>query len=164
MPPSPTYYRITCVCLGNICRSPMAESVLRQKLAAAGLDGRVEVDSAGTAGYHEGSDADPRALAALADGGYRLQHTARQFHPDWLTTSQLILVMDADNLSDVRVLARQHGVAADHVRLLRSFDPDAGPDADVPDPYYGGPDGFAHVLHLIERAADGIVAYVRAQL
>lgn len=155
-------YRVTCVCLGNICRSPMAEAVLRQRFSDAGLP--VEVDSAGTAAYHAGADADPRALAALAAGGYRLRHTARRFHPDWLTTSRLVLVMDADNLADIRVLARRHGVDAGHVRLLRSFDPDAGGDADVPDPYYGGDDGFAHVLHLVERAADGVVAHVRAEL
>ncbi len=155
-------YRITCVCLGNICRSPMAEAVLRERFAAAGLD--VEVDSAGTGAWHVGNDADPRALATLAAAGYDLSHSARRFEPEWLEGSQLVLAMDRDNYEALLALADRHDVPAEHVRLLRSFDPGAAPTAEVPDPYYGGRDGFTDVLRLIEQAADGVVDHVRAEL
>lgn len=157
-------YRITCVCLGNICRSPMAEAVLRDRIEAAGLSDAVEVDSAGTGHFHIGHDADPRALATLKSAGYDLRHAARQFEAHWLERSDLILAMDSANLAALRTVAQHHGVAADHVRLFRSFDPEAEPDAEVPDPYYGGDEGFLDVLHLIERASDGIVGHVRQEL
>lgn len=157
-------YRITCVCLGNICRSPMAEAVLRDRIERAGMSDAVAVDSAGTGHWHIGHDADPRALATLSAAGYDLRHAARQFEPHWLERSDLILAMDRQNLSDLRTIARRHGVAADHVRLFRSFDPAAEPDPEVPDPYYGGDDGFTDVLELVERASDGIVVHLRQEL
>ena len=157
-------YVITCVCLGNICRSPMAEAVLRQRFSDAGLGDDVVVDSAGTGAWHVGNDADPRTLATLAAAGYDLSHAARKFEPEWLERSQLILAMDRDNHEALLALAERHDVPAEHVRLLRSFDPAAGPDAEVPDPYYGGRDGFTDVLHMIESAADGVVAHVRSEL
>ena len=111
-----------------------------------------------------GDDADPRALATLRAAGYDLSHSARRFEPEWLERSQLILAMDRDNYDALLLLAERHDVAPEHVRLLRSFDPSAGPGAEVPDPYYGGPDGFADVLAMIERAAQGVVAYVTEDL
>jgi protein-tyrosine phosphatase len=157
-------YRITCVCLGNICRSPMAEVVLRERFAAAGLAGTVAVDSAGTGRWHVGSDADRRARATLEDAGYSFSHSARQFEPDWLTGSNLILAMDQANLTDLVNLAATYSVDREHIRLLRSFDPSSPPGAEVPDPYYGGPSGFGEVLAMIERAADGVVVHVTAEL
>ncbi len=157
-------YRITCVCLGNICRSPMAEAVLRQRLESAGLAHDVVVDSAGTGGLHAGDDADPRARATLTAAGYDLSHSARRFEPGWLESSHLILAMDTDNYDALLELAERHDMPADHIRLLRSFDPAAAPGAEVPDPYYGGADGFDDVLAMIERAADGVLAHVRAGL
>jgi protein-tyrosine phosphatase len=144
--------RIAVVCLGNICRSPMAHVVLEQRLEYAGLD--VEVVSAGTAGYHVGRPMDRRAAAALRAAGYDpSRHRARQFTPDWFEECDLVLAMDDDNLVDLQRLAGPHG---SKLRMFRSFDP-AGP-GDVPDPYYGEADGFRVVLAIVERTADVIVA------
>lgn len=151
------------VCLGNICRSPMAEAVLRAKLAEAGLGERVAVESSGTAGWHEGSDADPRARATLADHGYPLQHRARRFRGEWFDSMDLILAMDRANSEDLAFLAEEVGVDAGQLRLLRSFDAQADA-ADVPDPYYGGNEGFVDVLRMVEAAADGVVEHVAEQL
>ncbi|HSK54065.1 MAG TPA: low molecular weight protein-tyrosine-phosphatase [Jiangellales bacterium] len=153
-------FRVVLVCLGNICRSPMAEAVLRDRVAAAGLAGRVTVESAGTADYHVGSGADSRALAALEARGYDgSEHRARQFRRDWFTRADLVLALDDDNLAALVALDPE-AAARGELRLLRSYDPHAVREGDleVPDPYYGGPDGFRHVLDLVERAADGLVA------
>ena len=153
-------FRVVLVCLGNICRSPMAEAVLRDRVAAAGLADRVNVESAGTAGYHVGSSADPRALAALQARGYGgTEHRARRFGPDWFGRADLVLALDDDNLATLAALDPGAAARGD-LRLFRSYDPDAVREGDleVPDPYYGGADGFEHVLDLVERAADGLVA------
>jgi protein-tyrosine phosphatase len=150
-------YRICLVCLGNICRSPMAEAVLRAKLKEAGLGDAVRVDSAGLGGWHVGDDADRRALAALAQRGYQLRHAARQFDAAWFAERDLILALDRSNLSALRRLAPD-AATADRIRLLRSYDPEAGDDLDVPDPYHGGADGFEHALDLVERACARLVA------
>ncbi len=142
----------------------MAEAVLGKGFDDAGLSGDVVVDSAGTGAWHVGDDADPRALATLRAAGYDLSHAARRFQPEWLERSQLILAMDRDNYQSLLELAERHNVPAEHVRMLRSFDPDAGAGAEVPDPYYGGHDGFRDVLAMIERASAGVVAHVRAEL
>ena len=165
-PYRPIPYRVVLVCLGNICRSPMAEAVLRDRVEAAGLADRVSVESAGTAGYHVGSGADPRARTALAARGYDgSAHRARQFGPDWFERADLVLALDEANLADLATLDRT-AQRTGSLRLLRSYDPDAarGGDLEVPDPYYGGDEGFDHVLDLVERAADGLVAELAAAL
>ena len=138
----------------------MAESVLRDRLDAAGLADRVIVESAGTSGWHEGEDADPRARHTLERSGYSLTHSARQFRPDWFTRTDLVLAMDGDNLDDLTELAAKNGTHNPDIRLFRSFDETAEPEAVVPDPYYGGHRGFEVVLAMIERAADGVTEYV----
>jgi len=144
--------RIAVVCLGNICRSPMADVVLEQRLRDAGLD--VEVVSAGTAGYHVGAPMDRRAAATLRAAGYDpSRHRAKRFSGDWFQECDLVLAMDDDNHADLLRLAGPHG---DRLRMFRSFDP-AGP-GDVPDPYYGGDESFVEVLAMVERTADAIVA------
>lgn len=158
-----TAYRIMTVCLGNICRSPMAEAVLRRKVAEAGLSEAVSVESSGTAGWHAGHDADPRARATLQEHGYPLRHRARQFQRDWFDELDLILAMDQSNYDDLRAMAAQAGAHAGRVHLLRSFD-GAAPGIEVPDPYYGGPEGFVEVLQMVESASDGVVAHVQEQL
>ena len=153
-------YRVCLVCLGNICRSPMAESVLRAELAAAGLDGAVVVDSAGTGDWHVGDAMDPGARAALArrghDGSDPESHRARQFQPSWLRERDLILAMDARNLADLRRMAGAED--ADRIRLFG----DVGgltetSSGDIPAPWGGGPDEFGHVLDLLGAAAPVIV-------
>jgi protein-tyrosine phosphatase len=142
------------VCMGNICRSPMAESVLRHELEQAGLD-HVSVHSAGTGSWHVGDPMDRRAKAALERRGYGTEHTARQFESSWFDQYHLVVALDRDNQRDLRKLAptRRHD---DNVRLLLEFDPDAE-TLDVPDPYYGAAADFDEVLRQIEQACQGLV-------
>jgi protein-tyrosine phosphatase len=150
--PSGTPYRIAFVCLGNICRSPMADVILTSLVDAAGLASKVSVSSCGTGGWHVGEPMDPRAATALLAEGYDPSlHRAQQFGPDWLE-QDLVLAMDTQNLHDITGGAG----GSVHVRMFRSFDPRVGPDAtpeeqDVPDPYYGGEEGFAAVVGMVER-------------
>ncbi|MFD5340178.1 low molecular weight protein-tyrosine-phosphatase [Streptomyces hawaiiensis] len=153
-------YRVCFVCTGNICRSPMAEIVFRARVAEAGLDGLVEVDSAGTGGWHEGDGADPRTVAVLEDNGYAGGHTARRFQSSWFSRLDLVIALDSGHLGALRRLAPTEQ-DAEKVRLLRSYDPAAGDDLDVPDPYYGGLDGFEECLEMVEAASIGLLAAVR---
>ena len=159
-------YRICLVCLGNICRSPMAETVLRAELASAGLDGLVVVDSAGTGDWHVGDGMDPGARAALAtrghDGAGPKAHRARQFQPSWLSRRDLILAMDRRNVADLRRMAQ--GRDTDRIALFGEVGglTEAG-DGDIPDPWGGGPDEFGHVLDLLGAAAP-VIAGQLAQL
>jgi protein-tyrosine phosphatase len=154
-------YRIALVCLGNICRSPIADVVVNARVAEAGLADRIEVTSCGTGTWHIGEAMDPRAAAVLTASGYDAsRHQARLFGADW-HDHDLILVMDQANLADVRaeLPADRH----DRVRLFRSYDPEvdgtaeAGRVPEVPDPYYGGPEGFDEVLAIVERTAHELV-------
>ncbi|NJP53147.1 low molecular weight phosphotyrosine protein phosphatase [Streptomyces sp. SBST2-5] len=156
-------YRVCFVCTGNICRSPMAESVFRARVAEAGLDGLIEVDSAGTGGWHEGDGADPRTVAVLEENGYDSVHTARQFDPAWFSRLDLVIALDSSHLKALRRLAPTER-DADKVRLLRSYDTAAGDDLDVPDPYYGDTDGFEACLEMVEAAAGHLLAAVREQV
>lgn len=149
-PREPGRYRIALVCLGNICRSPTAHVVLEDRLAAAGLDDRVEVASSGTGGWHVGNRMDERAAATLTSAGYDpSRHRARQYDGTWPGAYDLVLVMDEQNLSDV-------GGRTERLGLFRDLDP-VDPGAEVPDPYYGGPDGFGEVLAMVERTSEAIV-------
>jgi protein-tyrosine phosphatase len=149
-------YRVCLVCLGNICRSPMAETVLRAELTAAGLAGAVVVDSAGTGDWHVGDAMDPGAREALASRGHDgSAHRARQFQPSWLSRYDLILAMDARNLADLRRMAQ--GQDPDRIRLFGEAG-GLGETSDIPDPWGGGPDEFGHVLDLLGAAAPVIAA------
>ncbi|WP_312855859.1 low molecular weight protein-tyrosine-phosphatase [Nocardioides stalactiti] len=162
LPPArePGRYRVALVCLGNICRSPMADVVLTDRVRSAGLDDRVEVVSSGTGDWHVGHPMDRRAAAILTGEGYDASaHRAQQVQASWLTDCDLVLAMDQDNLRDLRSLAG--GTAdPDRVRLFGDFDP-LEPGAEVPDPYYGGTDGFQVVLAMVERTCDVLVAAIR---
>jgi protein-tyrosine phosphatase len=146
--------RVLAVCLGNICRSPAAEAAIIEASAHAGVD--VEADSAGTGAYHIGERPDPRMRTAASAVGLHVDGAARQFHPADFERFDLIVVMDRSNLQNVLAQAPDE-LSAAKVRLFRSFDPEAE-DLDVPDPYYGGPDGFAEVIAMVRRAAAGLVA------
>ena len=138
----------------------MAETVLRAELDAAGLDGKVVVDSAGTGDWHVGDAMDPDARAALARRGYDgSAHRARQFQPSWLAGRDLILAMDARNLADLRRMARDED--RDRIRLFGEVGglTEAG-GGDIPDPWGGGPEEFGHVLDLLRTAAPVIAARV----
>ena len=159
-----TPYRVCLVCLGNICRSPMAETVLRAALQAAGLDGAVVVDSAGTGDWHIGEPMNAAARAALTSRGYDgSAHRARQIGRSWLSERDLFLAMDARNLADLR---RPAG-AGDRARI-RLFGEVGGltdvDGAEIPDPYGGSAADFGYVLDLLGRAAPviaGRLAQVR---
>lgn len=157
-PFDPKVWRVLFVCMGNICRSPTAEAVARAKLRKAGIDAWVKVDSAGTHGYHIGSPPDPRAVTHAAERGYDLSVLrGRQVGAADYSTFDLILAMDWDNLALLEeTCPPQH---KRKLRLLMEFAPDAGSTI-VPDPYYGGPQGFEHTLNLIEAACEGLVAYL----
>lgn len=155
-------YRVTFVCTGNICRSPMAEHVLRRHVEDEGLPALV--DSSGTGGWHAGDPADHRTVRTLRRHGFTSDHTARKFHRGWFDDYDLVIALDAGHLRELTALARDDRDRA-KIRLLRSFDPSAvSGDLDVPDPYYEDDEAFEHVMDLIERAAPGILEEIRRGL
>ncbi|TIC84995.1 low molecular weight phosphotyrosine protein phosphatase [Nocardioides sp. GY 10113] len=160
VPRTPGGYQVALVCLGNICRSPMADVVLSARVADAGLDGAVAVVSAGTGDWHVGDGMDRRAAALLTAEGYDpTAHRAQQVAVAWFDTFDLVLAMDEANLADLYELDRAGEATSDgRVRLFRDFDPE-GP-GEVPDPYYGGDAGFRNVLAIVERTADALVAAI----
>jgi protein-tyrosine phosphatase len=155
--------RILFVCLGNICRSPTAEGVMRALVREAGLQESIELDSAGTGGWHVGSPPDERATETALARGIALEGAARQVRREDFEDFDLILAMDRSNLDDLRGIAPDEE-ARGKVRLLREFDSaSAGQrDLDVPDPYYGGEDGFGTVFALVQAACEGLLGEIRA--
>jgi len=153
------------VCLGNICRSPTAEGVMAHLLHEMGLEGQIEIDSAGIGGWHVGSAPDTRATGAAECRGVTLEGAARQVTADDFAGFDLLLAMDRQNAADLHELAPDDQ-ARRKVRLLREFDPEAvaAGELDVPDPYYGGADGFEDVLDLVTRACQGLLAELRPNL
>lgn len=148
------------VCTGNICRSPMAEVIVRDALEREGLADQVNVTSSGIGGWHVGNPADERAVQELRDHGYDgSRHRASQFGGDRFD-ADLLIALDTGHVSEL--VAR--GVPEERVRLLRSFDPESPDQASVADPYYGGPEGFTTTRTQIEAATPGIVSWVREQL
>lgn len=151
--------RVCFVCLGNICRSPTAEGVMLHLVAEAGRADAFEIDSAGTAAYHEGERPDRRSLATARARGVELPGRARQFRREDFARFDHVLAMDRENLRELSRLAPDDAARA-KVALLRSFDPASPPGAEVPDPYYGGPDGFALVFEICMAACRGFLAHV----
>lgn len=149
------------VCLGNICRSPAAEAVFISHLASEGLAGRFVVDSAGTIGYHAGHPADGRMRDAGDARGHALNSVARQVTRADFDRFDLLVAMDESNLEDLL----EAGAVPDRTRLLGTFlpgyDDDISTPEEVPDPYYGGADGFEHVLDMLEAAAPGVLEALR---
>jgi protein-tyrosine phosphatase len=159
--------RVCFVCSGNICRSPIAEVVLRELARRAGAQALVLADSAGTGDWHVGGRADPRALRALAAAGYDgSAHRVRQFDPRWFAERDLIVALDRGHERTLRSWA---GAAErDKIRLLRGFDPGlragtAPAECDVADPYYGADAGFTAVLRQVESACEGLLAHLLEQ-
>lgn len=155
--------RILFICMGNICRSPTAEGVFRRLVADEGEAGWIEIDSAGTHDYHVGEPPDARAQSAAKRRGIDLAGLrARLLEPEDFERFDLLLVMDETNRRDALAIARtMAGAPVDRLRLFLEYAPEAGV-REVPDPYYGGPAGFEHVLDLVEAASRGLLAELRA--
>lgn len=153
-------YAVAIVCLGNICRSPIADVVLREHLAEAGLDDRVAVASFGTGGWHEGERMDPRSADVLAAAGYDgSDHRAHQVTAAHAGRFDVVLGMDTTNVADLHHLMPDD---ADRVLLFRDLDPSG--TGDVPDPYAGGPEGFTSTLAVVERTSAALVRELAALL
>lgn len=156
MSATPQPYRLLFVCMGNICRSPAAEGIMRKRVADAGLDAAVEIDSAGTGGWHEGEPADARMRKHGLRRGYSFDSIARQVQTRDFRDFDLILIMDQQNLRDIRPFAPD-AEAMKKVRLFTDFAEDRRETA-VPDPYYGGDQGFEHVLDILENGCDHLLS------
>ncbi|HEX8696110.1 MAG TPA: low molecular weight protein-tyrosine-phosphatase [Longimicrobium sp.] len=153
--------RVLFVCLGNICRSPLAEAVFRHEVEKRGLAESFEIDSAGTSGWHIGEPPDRRSTETARRRGVELTGKSRKVAPDDLRRFDYVVAMDTDNLEVVRSLqAATRGTAKVH--LLREFEP-AADALDVPDPYYGGPRGFEDVHDIVERACAGLLDHILAE-
>lgn len=178
--------RVLFVCLGNICRSPMAEAIFNDKIAKKGLSHLFEADSAGTANYHTGKPADKRTIDTVERMGIKITHTARQVTTPDLSRYEYILAMDAENMEMLNALAEADKVLGGHIYLMRDFEPGAQPhnttnenqpytnvdpltdntrdeltpNLSVPDPYYGGDEGFQEVFHILERSIENFIDFV----
>lgn len=146
------------VCMGNICRSPIAQGVLEEAIRAEGLEAEISVDSAGTGAWHVGEPPDARAQESAERRGYKLDaQRARRLDPEDCERFDYILTMDEENYRRVSALCHRPGA---EVRPLLDYAPDS-PVREVPDPYYGGPEGFERVLDLVESAAKGLLDDIR---
>ncbi|MES1930088.1 protein-tyrosine-phosphatase [Salinisphaera dokdonensis CL-ES53] len=152
------------VCLGNICRSPSAHGVFRKAVAEAGLGDRVSIESAGTGDWHIGKAPDRRATAAAASRGIDVTDLrAQQVTPADLNRFDYVLAMDADNLADLERMAPATGQVRAYVALFGAYSANYR-NAPVPDPYFGGDQGFEHVLDMIEDASAGLLEEIKARL
>ena len=156
--PERTARRILFICMGNICRSPMAEGIFLHKVRARGIHDDFEVDSAGTGGWHAGDPPDHRSIEVAHENGVRLVSRARQVDREDFNSYDLLICMDEEN---ARELARM-GCPPEKIKLLMSYDEDSHHD-DVPDPYYGGPEGFTLMFELIDSAMDRLLERMRPE-
>jgi protein-tyrosine phosphatase len=151
------------VCLGNICRSPTAEGVFRKMVRDAKLEDRIAVESRGTGDWHTGERADPRARDTAQKRGIVLDGVAERFAREDFARFDYILSMDTRVLAELRRLARTDEERA-RLHNFRAFDPASPPDAAVPDPYYGGDDGFEEVFDICDAGCRGLLAHLRTEL
>ena len=148
--------RILFVCQGNIIRSPLAEHLFRQQVEERGIADQFEIDSAGTSAWHAGEPPDARMRQVAASHGLVYSGQARQVRREDLEYYDLIIAMDHENFRDLLRLVSHPGERR-KIHLLREFDPDSEPDAPVPDPYYGGQDGFENVFRIVRKAAQALL-------
>ena len=178
--------KVLFVCLGNICRSPLAEGIFNKKIADRGLSNLFEADSAGTADYHVGKPADERTLRNAEKNAVKISHSARQIATPDLSFYDYILAMDAENMEKINALAEADAQIDGKIFLMRDFEPGARPgftaneeqpytnvnslsenskdsltpDRNVPDPYHGGEEGFQDVFNILERTVENFIQYV----
>jgi len=148
------------VCLGNICRSPLAEGVFRTLVEQEGLENKVFISSAGVGNWHVGEPPDERMLKTARKNGINLTSRARQFQRGDFHKTDLILAMDESNLLALQQMAPAAD-AREKLRLFRSFDQDNRGDLNVPDPYYGGAGGFDHVFEIVNRTCPRILQFIK---
>jgi protein-tyrosine phosphatase len=153
--------RVLFVCLGNICRSPLAEAIFKDKVKNRGLDQYIEADSCGTSNYHIGGPPDRRTLSNARQNGVVIEHAARQLCEADLTKYDYILAMDRSNLNNILRLPGSEE-AKQRVRLMREFDP-VNKNGEVPDPYHGGEQGFQDVFVILDRSIDSFLNFVVEQ-
>lgn len=153
------------VCSGNICRSPAAHAICQRMIDMAGLTGRVELESSGTGSWHVGQQADERMRAAAAQAGYTIDHLARRLTLHDLRSYDLILAMDQENHEDILAMTKDPELQA-RVKYFRYYDPctEGGRDLDVPDPYYGGSEGFRTVVAMVERTCKALLDDISTRL
>lgn len=154
--------RVVFVCLGNICRSPTAEGVFRHLVVESGLQQKIDIDSAGTGGWHVGEPPDRRATAAARARGVTLTGRARKFDPRDFETFDFVIAMDTSNREVLEEFAVTE-VYRSKLYLMRSFDAESETGASVPDPYYGGADGFDQVFDICMASAQGLLDHIRKQ-
>lgn len=160
-PPKP--FEICFVCLGNICRSPLAEGVFQHLINDQGLENQIIIHSAGTGNWHVGASPDARMQATARKKGVQLTSRAQQIQAGDIRRYDLILAMDRSNLETMEYLCSPE-MSAKKLRLFRSFDPEVDGNLDVPDPYYGMDDGFEHVFQIVHRTCPPILEYVKSQI
>lgn len=148
--------KIIFVCLGNICRSPLAEAIFQDKVNKKGLQDKISCDSAGTASYHIGEDPDSRSIEVSVKHGVPIQHKGKQFHHSDGNSFDYIMAMDQSNH---RNIIHELGYKHDGLFLMRDFDPQ-GEGEEVPDPYYGGKDGFEHVFQILDRSTEKFLNFI----
>ncbi len=153
--------KILFVCMGNICRSPSAEAVMKYLVEKENLTDKIFIDSAGTIGYHAGEPADPRMRKHAEKRGYNLTSIARQFRLQDFEEFDYIVVMDHDNYRDIRALDKENKYAH---KVFKMTQFSSNGYEEVPDPYYGGPQGFENVLDILEDSAKGLLEKVKSEL
>ena len=154
--------RVLFVCLGNICRSPLAEAIFDQMLKEKGLEAEISCDSSGTGGWHVGELPDPRTRAVAQQYGVPLDHRGRQFSVADFETYDYIVAMDQENYAHIKGMAPHTNTPSYQLHLMRDFDTTSG-EPDVPDPYWGGEQGFDDMYHLLSRSCAKLLAHIQAQ-
>jgi protein-tyrosine phosphatase len=155
--------KVLFVCLGNICRSPLAEAILKTRVKERGLEKNFKIDSCGTANYHVGETADERTIANALENGVKIRHSARQLSAEDLDRYDLILAMDKDNYAVTRKLAGGRDELRSKIKLLREYDVKSI-GGDVPDPYYGGREEFQQVFNILNRSVENLLNELQSEL
>jgi protein-tyrosine phosphatase len=149
--------KVLFVCLGNICRSPLAEAIFKHKLKERGLENQIEADSCGTSNYHIGGNPDPRTIANAKKNGVSIDHCGRQLSVSDIENFDYILAMDSSNFRNIHLVLKDEKHKP-KIQMMRDYDPQG--KGDVPDPYYGGEKGFQEVFDILDRTMDGFLDHL----